>query len=195
MFGIVLAHVLYAKVVDNEAVGDVAVFVLPEAWGWWGRKVAVGGKVSFEVEVSNEAGLFESIYAFTNLHVDPYIGSGNILELVLEDDFFGDDTDGEAHVLVVIHGSVQVEVLDVYSHELCVDCGYGAVDEALVSGELGSWSADGTGVVETIATDSESSAIWFRFLGTDGGGNATIHYFAIGWDLVCHDEPDCFGAG
>jgi hypothetical protein len=69
--GIVLANVLDAKVVGNEAEGDVAALVTPEAGGSRRGGVAIFGKVGGEANVSNEVGLFEAVHALANFHVHP----------------------------------------------------------------------------------------------------------------------------
>jgi hypothetical protein len=50
-----------------------------------------------EALVGNDSSLFESVHAFANLNVDPSVGGDNVHEVVLFDDFVGDDADVHAH--------------------------------------------------------------------------------------------------
>ena len=74
MVGIVFANIFDAKVVNNEAEGDVTALVPPKAGGLrrWG--VAVFGEVGLESNVGKEAGLFEAVHAFANFNVHPPVG-------------------------------------------------------------------------------------------------------------------------
>ena len=51
---------------------------------------------------------------------------------------------GDAHVGIVLglHGRVEVEILEVASHEAGVRCGDDAVEEGLDGGEVGRFGAD-----------------------------------------------------
>jgi hypothetical protein len=101
--GIVFADVLDAKVVDNEAEGDVAARVTPEAGGSRRGGVAVFGKVGGETNVGNEAGLFEVVHALAKFHVHPPVGGGEGLQRVLLYNFVGNDVEGKSHVFVPFH--------------------------------------------------------------------------------------------
>ncbi len=81
------AQVLDAKVVGNEAEGDVVALVTPEAGGSRRGGVAVFGKVGGEANIGNEAGLFEAVHALADFNVDPSVRGSNVVQVVLLDDF------------------------------------------------------------------------------------------------------------
>jgi hypothetical protein len=115
--GIVLADVLDAKVVNNEAEGDVAALVTPEAGGLGRGGVAVFGKVDGEANIGNEGALFEAVHALANFHVHPPAGGGKGLQRVLLHDFVGNDAEGKLHVFLPFYWRVEVEILNVGDHE------------------------------------------------------------------------------
>ncbi len=77
------------------------------------------------------------------------------------DDFVGNNAEGEPHVFVPLHGSVEVEVLDVGYHEAGVGGRDYTVEEALGGSKFCGGSANGARVVEAIAADGESGAMRF----------------------------------
>jgi hypothetical protein len=107
----VLAGVLDAKVVGNEAEGDVVALVTPEAGGLRRGGVAVFGKVGGEANVGNEACLFEAVHALANFHVHPPVWGDEGLQRVLLYDFVGNDAEGKSHVFAPFHWRVEVAIL------------------------------------------------------------------------------------
>jgi hypothetical protein len=98
MVGIVFANIFDAKVVNDEAEGDVTALVSPKAGGArrWG--VAVYGEVGLESNVGKEAGLFKAVHAFANFNVHPPVRGGEGLQRVWLNDFFGNYAEGKSHV-------------------------------------------------------------------------------------------------
>ena len=70
------------------------------------------GKMSFELVVGNAAGLFEAGHAFSDIEVDPDVGTDRA-EVVLVDYFVRDASQYEFRVLVAGHGGAIVEILDI----------------------------------------------------------------------------------
>ena len=68
---------------------------------------------------------------------------------------------GNAHVFEVFHGSVQVEVCDIDSHEACVGGGDDTVKEAFGGGDVGRGAVDFAGVFDAIAADGEADSELF----------------------------------
>ena len=129
--GIVLAYIFHTKVVNDKAERDVASVVAPETGGSRSWGVTVFSKVGGEANVGNESSLLEAVHALPNLNVNPAVWGDEVLQRVLVDDFLGNNAEGEPHVFVPLHGSVEVKVLDVGYHEAGVggrDC---TVEEAL----------------------------------------------------------------
>jgi hypothetical protein len=190
MVGIVFANIFDAKVVDDEAEGDVAALVSPKAGGArrWG--VAVFGEVGLESNVGEEAGLFKAVHAFANFNVHPSVRGGEGLQRVLLNDFVGNYAEGKSHVFVPFHGSVEVKIFDVGDHEAGVRGRDGTIEEALGCSELGGGCADGTGVVEAVAANGESGAMSFGFLWADRGNDSAVGNLAIRGNLVFADPAN-----
>jgi hypothetical protein len=77
------------------------------------------------------------------------------LEIVKLHDTRGDVFDGDMHVFIAIHGSVQVEVLDIDHHKVGTGCQDDAVEEAFDGGEVGCGCADVAIVFEAVTTHRE----------------------------------------
>ena len=76
------------------------------------------------------------------------------LGLVLLHDAGRNNFDGDSHVSVMVHGSVQVKVFDVDRHEFCIGNGQDAIEEALGCGNVGGGS--------TKVSWESSGFVWFR---------------------------------
>ena len=70
------------------------------------------GKMSFDLVVGNVAGLFEAGHYFSDLKVNPYVGT-KCAEVVLVNNFVRVTSQHEFHVIVAGQGSTVVKVLDV----------------------------------------------------------------------------------
>jgi hypothetical protein len=57
--------------------------------------------------------LGKTIHPLSNLDVYPSIRSDNVVKVVVDDDFIGDDVKMEMHVFGVWHGGVEVETGEV----------------------------------------------------------------------------------
>jgi hypothetical protein len=112
----------------------------------------------------------------------------------LLDAFVEYDAEGESHVFIPLHGSVEVENLDFGYYEAGVGGGDHTVEEALGGPKLGGGRADGARVTKAIAANGEPGAIRFRFLWANCGNNASIGDFTVRGDLVLADPPDGIGA-
>ena len=89
--GMFFAHVLYAKIIDDEAEGDGARVMLEETWYVFGLDVTVSGKVGNEFIIGNAAGLWKAVHAF--LYFDTYksLVVCKFQEVVLINDCLGND--------------------------------------------------------------------------------------------------------
>ena len=70
------AHILDSEIVDDKCECDVARFVSPQTWSAWSGMVSELGKVLGETLAGNDAGLFESVHALSDFHVDPSVRIG-----------------------------------------------------------------------------------------------------------------------
>ncbi len=71
----------------------------------------------------------KTIHPLPNLNVDPAVRSDNVVKVVMEDDFVGDDVKMEAYVLRVQHRGVEVEIGEVDAQKLGPRGTDGGIDE------------------------------------------------------------------
>jgi hypothetical protein len=76
VIGVLFAHVLDSEIVDDKGECNVASFVSPQTWSAWSGVVSELGKVLGETLACNDAGLFESVHALSDFHVDPAVSIG-----------------------------------------------------------------------------------------------------------------------
>lgn len=193
MFTIRAVDILNAKVVNNQREGDGTSLVFEETGCVFRLVVARGREMFDEPIVGNFAGLWEAIHAFTNLDVNVAIVDF-VREVVLVHDCFGYEVDWDAHVLVLCHGSFEVEVLDVGSEELGVWGRKNAVKEDFGRCEICSFGADVAVVDNSVAPDGESNAFLDCFVGFVGGNNAQVGGFATSGNVRDVDEVHGVGA-
>jgi hypothetical protein len=79
--------------------------------------VPFGGKAFFRL-ICKDAGLGKTIHPLLNLNVDPAVRSDNVVKVVMDNDFIGDDVKMEIHALWVLHGSVEAEISKVDAQKL-----------------------------------------------------------------------------
>jgi hypothetical protein len=119
MLGVVAAGVLDSEVINNQTEHDGTGSMGEETVRVFCSYVAVLGEMLDESIVGELASLGKTVHSFADFNEDVSIVDEG-LELVLFHDAGGNYFDWDSHVLVVLHGSVQVEVFDVDRHELCV---------------------------------------------------------------------------
>jgi hypothetical protein len=79
--------------------------------------------------ICKDDGLGKTIHPLPNLNVDPAVRSDNVVKVVMEDDFVGDDVKMEAYVLRVQHRGVEVEIGEVDAQKLGPRGTDGGIDE------------------------------------------------------------------
>ena len=99
-----------------------------------------------------------------NLHVDPAVVGGFLMEFVVGNYVVREVAEFEAHELAPSHWCIQVEIFDVDYHEFCVGRGDDAVEEEFDCEEVNCGSFAVSGVVDAIAADGEAGAIWICLL-------------------------------
>ena len=130
MVGVLFSDVLDAKVANDEGEKVRLGVVLPHRWSYGHRGKTELGEVIFESVVGDAADLLEAGHAFSDLEVDPAVGTERA-EAVIFNDFIWDEGYGEFNILVPGHGGSVVKILDVQGHEAGTRGRYGAVEEAL----------------------------------------------------------------
>jgi hypothetical protein len=124
-----------------------------------------------EAVVSDGAGMWKTVHPFADLNVD-VVMMDERCKLVLSHDGVRDDGDRDAHVLILLHGRVEIEVLEVNSNEVSIRCGDHAIKEYLDGSEIGGFGANIAIVLDAIAADGETDSTRVRFFGAEGSNNA-----------------------
>ncbi len=101
MIQVGITNVLDGKVVDNKCNHGGAPFVVPEPGGGGCFVVVEIGKVVLEEFVGKDACLGETVHATVHFEVDPGV-AGNLVELVLVNEFLGDVCKLDADVLWLV---------------------------------------------------------------------------------------------
>ncbi len=128
MIQVGITNVLDGKVVNSECKHDGAPFVMPEPGGGGCFVVVKIGKAVLEEFVGKDACLGETLHATEHFKVDPGV-VGNLVKLVLVDEFVGDVCKLDADVLWLVKRGVQIEVLEVHGGKPGVTLGENTVDE------------------------------------------------------------------
>ncbi len=128
MIQVGITNVLDGKVINNEYKHDGLPLVVPEPGGG-GCFVAVKiGEAVSEEFVGKDASLGETVHATAHFKVDPGV-AGNLVELVLVNEFEGDVHKLDADVLWSVKRGVQIEVLEVHGGKPGVMLGENTVDK------------------------------------------------------------------
>jgi hypothetical protein len=99
-----LREEFHAKVVESKGKGRASIRMAPETRGLSNWKVSIRGQVCLELIVHKDGSLFEAIHTFADLKVDKDFGAKVLIgEIVLIDDFLGNITAMNLHVLVDRH--------------------------------------------------------------------------------------------
>lgn len=115
------------------------------------------------------------------------------LELVMFHDGGRNVLDGDAHVFVTRHRSVEVEVLDVDRHELGVLGGENAVGMHFDGGKISGGCVGFAVIFNAVAADSEADSTLFGFVGFERCNDAEIGGTAIAGHVGVLDEVDGLG--
>ena len=80
------AHIFDTEVVNNQCEKKGASVVGPKRWSTRNGVIAIFGEVCGELIIGNPASLFQPGHALADFHVNPAIGGGEGLDIVLGDD-------------------------------------------------------------------------------------------------------------
>jgi hypothetical protein len=128
MIQVGITNVLDGRDVNNECKQDGVPFVAPEPGGGGCLVVVEFCKVVSGEFVGKDACLGETVHATAHFKVDPGV-AGNLVELVLNDEFLEDVRKLDADVLWPIKWGVQIEVLEVHGGKPGVTLGVNTVDK------------------------------------------------------------------
>ena len=149
-------------------------------------------QVFLEFVVGNAASLLEAWHAFSDFNVNVAVGD-KVKQVVLVDDFLGNELQRELHVFVALHRCAIVEIFYIQYHVFGVRSRDGAVEMILGSGEACALCRGHTRVVEFVTTDGDADTVGLGLGGTDGGNKASIRYFAVLWNGLPFDEENDIG--
>ena len=135
MVGVFSASVLDGEVIDDEAEEDWSKSVAPQAWGMAHLVVAMLGRAFVKQAVGKDACLGQAVHSFFNANVDVVLVE-EVEKVVFGNDFLGDEADWYAHEFWVVHGGVQVKILDIGAATFCVWCGKDTVHQTLEGGDV-----------------------------------------------------------
>ncbi len=128
MIQVRITNVLDGKVIDNECKHDGAPFVVPEPGGGGCLVVVEFGMAVLEEFVGKDACLGETVHATVHFKVDQGV-AGNLIELVLANEFLGDVHKLDADVLWLVERGVQIEVFEVHGGKPGITLGENTVDK------------------------------------------------------------------
>ena len=87
-----------------------------------------------------------------------------LAQMILNNNLLRDIVDFNADIFISYHGSVQVEIFNVQCHVPGILSGDYAVDVHFYQSQIGSGMANISGLVDFVATNCETSAMYFRFV-------------------------------
>ncbi len=122
-----ITNVFDGKVINNECKHDGVPFVASEPGGGGCFVVVNTGEAVLEEFVNKDACLGETVHATVHFKVNPKV-VGDLVELVLVNEFEGDVRRLDADVLWLVKRGVQIEVLEVHGGKPGITLGENTVD-------------------------------------------------------------------
>jgi hypothetical protein len=184
-----LPHVFDTKIIDDKAKGDGTGFMTEQARGVGAGVVTMGSKVFFEAGVGNDAGLREAIHPFADLNQYTIIVD-NRGQVILSHDGRRNVPDVNPHVLVPVHGIVEVEILNVKGAESGTRGGNNTVEEELGCGQVGGFGGDIAWILDAVAPTGAADTVLLGFVGLEFGDNPQIGGCAPGGQIGFRYEKD-----
>jgi hypothetical protein len=139
MFNVFLVDVLHSKVSDNKGETDWVPVVMPISWCDLALLVPCLVEVLGEEVLGNNVGLREAVHPTLYFTEEFTICIRFVMESIFIDDVLGEQFQFCSELLVTFHGSHEVEVLNVDSHELCIGVGDDAVEHEFDGEEVCGW--------------------------------------------------------
>ena len=109
------------------------------------------------------------------------------------DDFVGDESVEQFHVLEAFHWRAVVDFFDVKHHEFGIGSGQGAVEETLDGCEAGTLGGGNARIIELISTTRDTATMDFILAGTDCGHVASLGALVVVGHLVAVAKTDGVG--
>ncbi len=143
-----------------------------------------------EEVLSNNAGLREAVHPVLHFTENVAICIRFVTESVFIDDVLGEQFQFHSEVLVPVHGSHEVEVLDVDGHELHIGGGDDAVEHEFDGKEVCSWCPTVVRVVDYVPAHHNMHAVWIfllRAVDTDDLSVGDVLVSCLGYLLLFHE--------
>jgi hypothetical protein len=113
MISIGFGKIFDAKVVDSKREGGASRVVLPQTWSETKWSVAVRGEMSFELIVSKNCSLFQSVYAFADFQIDITFRIEELVgEPIFINDILRDIAAMDSHILENLHFRAEKEIFE-----------------------------------------------------------------------------------
>ena len=160
--GVLFSFVFDAKVVNDKSESCGAPSVHEQTSGVLGLVVSWGRKVLREALFVKNSVLGNSIHALSNFNNDMFIVNkrGKIL-------FFHygvrDLLERDAHVFIMVKGCAKIDFFEIVSHESGTGCRDCSVEESFYGDKIHSFSAEISELVDEIATNNPSDALFLYF--------------------------------
>ncbi len=122
MVGVLPPNVLDAKVIDTESDQERPPVMFPKAQCDVALLVAMLVQSFFEEILCMDARLQETIHALLYFDVDCTVVSSQVIEVVGFDKIGREVADLHVHVFWLVHGCVEVEILQVNGVIVCILC-------------------------------------------------------------------------
>ncbi len=196
MIQVSITNVLDGKVVNNECKHDGAPFVAPDPGGGGCLVVVKFGKAFLEEFVGKDACLGETVHATAHFEVDPGV-AGNLVELVLVDEFLGDVRKLDADILWLVEQGVQIKVFEVHSGKPGVTLGENTVDKQFDEFNQARGGTYISEIRDVVSANGDACAVsivsllWSDLANDLGEGDFSL---AVRWDLVVGNGEEGVGA-
>jgi hypothetical protein len=116
------------------------------------------------------------------------------MQVVCNNDLFGDDIESEAHVFGIGHGCGEVKIGQVDPKKDRAWHADGGVNEKFGCGQVSGGCGFVSGIVDAITANCEACAMWFFFLWAKIAANTTARGPFVQWDLCLSNEEAGVGS-
>ena len=167
-------------------------------------------EIADELVVGEASCLGQAIHPAADFHVDIAVVEERC-QVVLGNDVVGQHPNGDAHIFVTCHWRSQVKIFEVGGEEHAIFGGEDAVDQQFGSGEVGGLGADVERIIDLVAADGPTNAMWlclfrspcrnraqirnFATLGNGGDGDEVNGVGALDVAVPLRETTDFFGIG
>ena len=168
MIGVVLAHIFDSEVVNAERKHDVFGGVFPKRGGAHDRGISKLVEIQLKAVIHNAPGLFQAWNSFAGFHINPAVG-GQGANIVLADDFVGDNVQGNLHIFVSGHWSVIIIINYFQGQEPGIGGGSNTIQKMLGCREAGAVCGSNYWKIQFVIANRDAGSMGFRFVWANAG--------------------------